>query len=336
MTAQLRNALTAGEADTPPGVDLIAVRRRAGRIRRRRIGVAAGTAAALTVIAVAVPFALVRPDRAPVATPAVPVPACPVDPPDGSPNSGPGLDRALVPMTPVAAAICTYKAGLTGMSPLTATEAQAIVARLDAPPVSTEPLGSCGLALTPARPPFEMRVVGEGRIVTLRFGCQPGGRRTVDNGVIVKPADPAFVAHLTDRAVRESTCPGTPPRDADVRTQPVGPTLLPAATYRLVLCAYAEGKRLLRRYAPPDDTVALLAADARSAVAALNSAPLPRSYLACSLVGGSRQLVIIAIAPDKVQRAVATLDCGTIQVGSRTVQDRNLVRDLYGLATEEP
>jgi len=329
----LRNALAAGEADTPPGVDLIAVRRRAGRIRRRRIGVTAGTAAALTAVAVAVPFALVRPDRAPVATPSVPVPACPVDPPDDPLNSGPGLDRALVPMAPVAAAICTYKAGLTGMSPLTGTEAQAIVARLDAPPVSTEPLGSCGLALTPARPPFQMRVVGEGRTVTLRFGCQSGGRRTVDNGVIVKPADPAFVAHLTDRAVRASTCAGTPPRDAEVRTQPVGPAHLPAGTSRLVLCAYAGNKRLLGRSTPPDEAVALLGADARSAVAALDSAPLRRSGLACGLAGGSRQLVIIAVAPDQVQRAVAALECGTIRVGSRTVQDRNLVRDLYERAT---
>lgn len=314
----LHDVLAAGEADTPAGFDLAAVRHRAGRIRRRRrIGVAAGMTAALAVAAaVAVPAAL-RTDPAPVATPGAPTAPCPQQYPVDPPATGPGLDQALVPMTPSAAAVCAYDTSrrLRSVAVLTAAEAAGVVARLDAPAIAAAS-ASCGRpAGGPA--PAVLQVAGAGgRSVTLRLNCV-----VVDNGVIAKKVDPGFVAELTGRADRAAACDAEgPDRTAG---PPAGATLLSPGTRRLVLCAYRGGKQT--------GAAALLDADAVTTVGRIDAAPAAPP---CPAAGNGRTILLLAVTPTGVERAVADVDdCGVITAGGRTVDGLGLVPDLYDRAT---
>jgi hypothetical protein len=317
MTANLRDALAAGEEHTPAGVDLRAVRRRATRIRRRRVGVTAGAAAVLTALAVVVPFALRGDPSAPTARPATPVASCPDRAPVGPPNSGPRLDTALVPMPTVAAAVCTFQADgrLGSVFQLGPAEAEATVARLEAPPaVAGAPGGPCpdpGIAV----PSFALRVAGADRSVLLRFGCA-----SVDNGVVVKPVvDTSFLQELSGLATRAVACPRLP-GGVPVTLAPV-PALLPGATRRLVVCAYTNGSRFEGQTTLEGDA-------ARTVVDRLNAAPALVPGAACPRQKAA--LVLLPVTPDGVGRAdLGPYDCGRFRAGLRTAQDPELASELY-------
>jgi hypothetical protein len=127
----LRDALSAGEADTPAGIDLAAVHRRATRLRRRRTALTAGAVAVLAAVAVTVPVLALRPDPAVTADP-VPPPvtalACPDQVPAKAPAGGTGR---LVEDTPTGGLACGYlrpEGRLGAALTLTAAEARDVVA----------------------------------------------------------------------------------------------------------------------------------------------------------------------------------------------------------------
>lgn len=199
MTDTLRAALSADE-DTPAGVDVAAVRIRAGRLRRTRYATAG--AAVITALAVLVPIATLRPDRAPTTAATPPELTCPEFLP-GAPfdGSGPG---DLLPGPPTDALICDFAHArealttgrLSGTARLSAAEAAALAARL--------------AAMAPARAdqactrefsfPFALRFAGPGWTRTLRVetdGCAP-----VSNGTVTRiaGADKDYLKRLEERA----------------------------------------------------------------------------------------------------------------------------------------
>lgn len=326
MTDTLRAALSADE-DTPAGVDVAAVRVRAGRLRRTRY--AAAGAAVVTALAVLVPVAVLRPDRVAVTAVAPAGLSCP-DRLPGAPfdGSGPG---DLLPGPATGAVLCTFadfgasgtSGPLAGVARLTAAEARVLAARLAAARPAPPPGAVCTSELSVT---FAIRFAGPAGPTTLRvetYGCAK-----VSNGTVTRLAgvDKAYLRQLVRRAAGSATCPVAPPSGPDVAKQPAGPALLPAAARRLVLCAYLDGA-LLR-------DVALQDAPAQDAIARLDAAPAEPPGEACGQPAGGRQLVLLAVAPDGVRRAVADLDaCGGIRGGTRVLRDFSLVQELYERAT---
>jgi hypothetical protein len=203
MTDTLRAALSADE-DTPAGVDVAAVRARAGRRRRTRYAVAG--AAVVTTLAVLIPIALLRPDRAaPVTGTASAELACPEFLPE-VPRDGYGAGD-LLPGPVTGALICDFaysvKVGaptgrLSGTARLSAAEATSLAARLAAAPAVTGNV-PCTLEYFPS---FALRFAGPGWATTLRI--DPYGCVLVSNGAVTRTAgaDKTYLRQLYERASR--------------------------------------------------------------------------------------------------------------------------------------
>lgn len=201
MNDALRAALSADE-ETPAGVDVGAIRTRAGHLRRTRYAVAG--AAVVTAVAVLVPVAVVQRgnDTTPTAAAAVPELTCPDRVPDGPPARQTTGD--LLPPDPVATGlVCTYadtsdrpSAGeLAGMTRLTTAEAADLASRLaGAPPFGDQP---CSRELSTT---LGVLLAGPGWSTTLRvemYGCG-----AVSNGTVTKAAFAArsYLRQLEERA----------------------------------------------------------------------------------------------------------------------------------------
>jgi hypothetical protein len=275
----LRTAL--GDKATPAGVDVRAVRRRAGR---QRGWLVAGTAVAV----LAVTFAVALPLRtteggAPPARPSPTPPAAAADCPRSYPrdlhNSGPGLAAHLVPMAIDAVVACEYHGSYLSRQPtppaafmyLTASrqlrkqDGRALVDLLEraAPrhPAGCETDGASML----------LQVTGGGRTVSLRvdpFGCgiATNGHTTRFGGPAATTSLLALLAGTPPRLA----CPATP--DADEWAAPrKGQThILPFLPDRLIMCRYGPmpGTRLT-----PDWTHELDGPDAREFVRILDAEP---------------------------------------------------------------
>jgi transposase InsO family protein len=204
MTDILRAALSADE-DTPAGVDVAAVRARAGRLRRARYAVAG--AAAVTALAVLVPVAVLQRDRATTTAAPAPVPAltCPGLLPDAPRDRSGAGDLLPGPVT--GALVCDYAYSgigpaptgrLSGTARLSATEATALAARLAAAP----PPGGNQVCTSEFALPFGLRFAGDGWTRTLRV--EPYGCAAVDNGTVTRlaAADKTYLQQLAGRARR--------------------------------------------------------------------------------------------------------------------------------------
>lgn len=322
MTA-LRDALTAGEADTPAGVDLPAIRSRAHRIRRRRVAATAGTAAALAALATAVPVLALRPDGAPTAA-APPALACPERIFTTGTPTGSGT---LLPGPPTGALVCTYGGEpgkpLTGVLRLSPTETDRLAARLEATPAAPDGDLPCTADLGRT---YALQFVDRDRATTIRvedYGCH-----TVTNGSVTRlaGAEQSYLDDLGDRASATSACPETLTDPAAVLAAPAGPTLLPPDTRRLLLCAYlGGGVRSARGPAPDFDA---LVEDPDRYVAGLNSA----GPAACDAAAGDPRLLVAAVTPSGVKQVVARPgNCPSVTDGTRTLAGGPLVQDLYDL-----
>lgn len=206
MSELLRAALSADQ-DTPAGVDVAAVRARAGRLRRTRTRYAVAGAAAVTALAVLVPVAVVQRDRAatPVASTGAPDLTCPATVP-GAPADRHVTGDLLPPGPVTGAVVCTYgsfadgpsSGRLAGTARLTASEATALAARIAAaPPLSDTQACTAELSAT-----FALRFAGPGWDATLRvetYGCG-----LISNGTATRAgwADKATLRALEERAGR--------------------------------------------------------------------------------------------------------------------------------------
>lgn len=333
MTEHLRAALS-DDRDTPAGVDVEAVRTRAGRLRRGRWAVAG--VAALTAVAIAVPVVLLRPDPAPPA-PSAPVtaagqaaPACP-DTAPAAPAAPAPATGPLVGFAPTGGLLCGYLADQTttmadgplgAVTRLTAAQARALAAVIDA---ASGPDGELGctdeLAL-----PYTLQFAGAGRLVTLRV--QPYGCGEVSDGsrVVLAAKDPAFLAVVKDLP----TYAACPPRLNDPRTvftEPAGDALLPADTVRLVVCGYVDG-------APAEEVRTARVVETREArryVTEFDASPSVDD-LACTAERGSPVILVTAVTPTGTKRVVGEVgNCRTLSDGTRSVRNEALVRSLWEL-----
>lgn len=200
MTDTLRAALSADE-DTPAGVDVAAVRVRAGRLRRTRY--AAAGAAVVTALAVLVSVVVLEAGSDAVVAAKVPELVCPDRVPGAARDSYGTGDLLPGPVT--GALICTYADSrdrpsggrLSGTARLTAAEATSLAARLAAAPPRVEQACTAELSTT-----FALQFAGPGRTTTLRvetYGCV-----LVSNGTVtrVAGADKPYLRQLEQRATR--------------------------------------------------------------------------------------------------------------------------------------
>lgn len=335
-TDELRAALGT-DADTPAGVDVGAVRDRARTLRRRRTTLLAGTAAVLTVAAIVVPAGILGrggsgPDTGPVAAPAGTTPAplaCPDALPGTPANTGEGLADRLVPFRVEDALLCSYRQPPKG----TATVLTGVLRLAPAEAASVAEQVNAGLATPPEwctadiGVPFVLRAGGGGRAVTLTL--QPYGCGEMTNGTKVLTGKTQFLRDLREKVDATSDCPRGADGDTMFAADP-GPTLLPADTTRLLLCAYRQQPR-----AGTGWDAAVEGEDARSLVRTLNSSPVVAAG-PCTAEGGSAQVVVVAVAPDRVKRVLGQLgNCRAFLDGSdRRVRNEPVVRQLLRLAQQ--
>jgi hypothetical protein len=307
-TEDLRAALADG--DTPAGIDLGPVRRRARRLRRGRIA-AAGTATALVAaLAVAVPYGLLRsPGPTPADAPAA-APSCPDQAPDQVRDRGPA-DR-LVPFAPDRVLVCGYSpvAGrLFAAGVLTASEARDVLTRLDrSPPQPTRPL-----CTSDAGPDLLLRVAGAGRTASLL--AQTYGCGTVTNGVRRLGGDKRLLSGLLT-GPSTAGCPARGASRPAAGARP-GDTLLPAAADTLLLCRYETSQPQPKE--PPTALVhasVLAGRPARELVARLNA--LPTGPPPSCPSAGSPAVLVVTAQPDATGRVTAHLTgCPWATNGSR-------------------
>jgi hypothetical protein len=310
----LRAALD--DADTPAGIDLTAVRRRAGR--QRRSAFAAAGVAAVVAAAVAVPAAVTGQFLAGPATRAA-AESCPNDFPRPLGNSGPGLAERLVPFTVDAALVCEYHVDSTDLTysvlttsrQLTPQTARALVAELE---ISRRRPDACTLEF---RPSIVLRATGSGRTVLLLFN--PAGCASVTNGVrtVMLGYDKAGVLDLLETARPLLTCPA---RADGQRPVPVGPTnrLVPFTPVRLVICSYPDpfppgsyGKPERHEIGGPQAADYLRRLDAQ-----------PTTKPRCLTTPGNHHRYLIKVLGPAGQAATLTgddFDCVSTSNGRRTV-----------------
>jgi hypothetical protein len=153
------------------------------------------------------------------------------------------------------------------------------------------------------------------------------------NGTTVLTGKTQLLRELRAEADATSQCPsGARPDAADDRySADPGPTLLPAGTTRLLLCAY-RGRE--PRTASGWDA-AVEGQDARSLVGRLNSSPVVPAG-PCSTETGRAELVVVAVAPDRVKRVLAQEgNCRAFLDGTdRWVRNQPVFRQLLGLARQ--
>lgn len=177
MTDTLRAALSADD-DTPAGIDVAAVRTRAGRLRHTRYAIAG--AAAVTALAVAVPIAAVRPGTPSVTAAAPPALICP----DRLPASqaDPHATGDLLPGPPTEAVLCTFDGSgrLSESAPLSAALTATLGRRLADLDQPTEIDVVC---TTEHASPFAIRLGGPDWTTTVRI--DPIGCPRVGNGEVM-------------------------------------------------------------------------------------------------------------------------------------------------------
>lgn len=187
-TDDLRAALA--DDSTPAGIDVGAVRRRAGRQRR---WAAAGAAAAVVAVALAValPLQTTRgsaPPLRPSITPPSPAAAdCPSYYPEDLGNSGGGLGERLVPMAVDSVLACQYILADT-LNPLPDFEVRYLTGSRQLPAQAGRTLLAAMEQAAPRHPAgcakegesVLLRVTGAGRTVWLRVGVYGCG--VVTNG----------------------------------------------------------------------------------------------------------------------------------------------------------
>jgi hypothetical protein len=318
----LRTALD--DADTPGGIDVAAVRRRAGQ--QRRTALAAVAVAAAVVAAVAVPTALLGGHRAgpaprPATPPAVAVADCPNRFPAAIHNSGPGLADRLAPFTVEGALICQYRLDQTmnpdgsraHYGPLTASQAvpaataRALVAHLDArtPGLST----GCGAS----GPSVVLQVLGPGRTVSL--GLTVSRCLYVTNGVLEKLAMAAgqeWLDLLSTTPARLS-CPDRMPTELDVR----GPTdrFVPFRPDLLIICRYLQPDRGGK--AQPPDVREVDGPAAAALVRQLDA--LSTQVMRCPLLPGPHYSYLMEVvgAPGRAILTGGDYGCSTLFNGRR-------------------
>lgn len=346
MTDQLRAALGA-DTDTPAGVDVGAVRRRARQLRRRRTTALAGTAAVLTAAAIVVPAGLLGgggsgPDTGPVAAPAgtAAIETCPDESPLVPRNTGPGLADRLVPITPDRALLCSYAgpepgtepgsgsgtALLTGVVRVTAADLRSAVTRLEAG--STEIPDLCPAIYSG---PLTALVAGDGtRTVTVLVS--PGGCATASNGTRTLSFGVGDLSGLARTAAAVSACPARLPDLATVRPATRAATLLPVGTRRLLVCAYPPGGGARRPSAGPGWDAVTDPETTRSLVTRLNALPDDTGMADCA-ADGSDDLLVVAVTPDRVTKLVGPGGaCRHLGDGTRWVRSKPVTDQLLRLA----
>ena len=337
MTEHLRAALS-DDQDTPPGVDVRAVRSRAARIRRGRWAV--GGVATLTAVAIVVPVTLLGPDPAPstaVAAPSAPVGAPPArieaTCPDAIPAPGPfapGDGKPLVAFEPTGGLLCGYvPEGAAEVGPLGAVtrlsveQARTLAARINAGP----PPGPAILCTSDAGTPYMLALTGSDRTVTLRV--DPGGCGQVGDGTrsVLVAKDPAFRRAL-DSLPTSAGCPPTLTDQRAVLTGPAGGELLPTDTTRLLLCGYREGVRTGNMPTGVDAVVSTR--DTGKYVTELNASPPADSR--CTREAGAPVVLVTAVTATATKRLVGEVgNCRALTDGTRSVRNEALVEALSDL-----
>jgi hypothetical protein len=274
----LRTALD--DTGTPAGIEVDAIRRRAGRQRGWTAG---GAAAAVVAVSLAVALPLAARRNATVPTHPVSLPGaanCPSFYPAGLDNTGPGLDDQLVPMTVDSVVACHYNVlnlsrrplpprafwWLTGSRQLPTPAARRLLATLERAAVP-RPSG----CVTDGESVL-LQVAGAGRILRLRvdpFGCglATNGHATRYAGSTATADLPALLSGTPPRL----SCPATPdqidwPAPATEQTD----HLVPFVPERLIVCRYdpLPGRRL-----DPNWVHELDGTDAAKAVRLLDQLP---------------------------------------------------------------
>jgi hypothetical protein len=315
---ELRTAL--GDADTPAGIDLDAVRARAHR-RRRTAALAAVAAVAGLAVIVTVPVVLAGP-RTPAATPPAGTGSdCPDRYPQSLRNSGPGLGDRLVPFRPDGALVCEYRAELdwspvphrplvtvlTASRVLAAADARSLLARFERG--ASHPARRCPL---PGAAPVIVQMSGSGRTVVLRV--YPDGCPEVSNGIrTTYPgiATSALLDLLYGPPAR-LTCPqGARQEPLRIDRKPSGP-LVPVRTELMLVCQYIAGQRDAVQTREYDGQAA------RDAVASLESRPLAWG-VPCPAPGQFSYLVLVRGEGPAVTLVGSNSGCHTLSSGTKSV-----------------
>ncbi|HVQ89783.1 MAG TPA: hypothetical protein VMU51_01995 [Mycobacteriales bacterium] len=247
----LRSALDDGA--TPAGIDLNAVRRRAEQQRR---WTAAGAAAAVVAVALAVALPLATtggaaPTHGATRTQSAGPPStddCPNSFPADLGNSGPGLDEQLVPMAVDSVLACEYHGAYVNRQPPPPAASQRLVASRSLPATSARTLLAtfqAGATRHPycrgaERSSILLLVTGAGRTVRLRV--DPFACGLITNGHAVRfpgPPATAILPALLAATPARLSCPAQPESQPwpDRNARPGG-HLISFVPDRLVFCRY--------------------------------------------------------------------------------------------------
>jgi hypothetical protein len=325
---------------TPAGIDIDAVRRRAGRQRRGMAAAAASVAA--VALAVTLPLATTGgATPTPGATPTQPASPpsagdCPNSFPADLGNSGPGLDGQLVPMAVDSVLACEYYGSYVNRQPPPPAAFQRLITSRSLPATAARALLTTfaqGAIRHPycagaERPSILLQVTGAGRTVRLRV--DPFACGLVTNGHAARfpgSAATADLPALLSGTAPRLSCPAQPgSQPGPGRNAPPAAHLVPFVPDRLLVCRYGPmpGANLDR-----DGSQEVDGAGAAEVVRRLDRLP-DFQYTPCPIAAGAHFQYEVVLTGRGRQATLSGSDngCSILAGATRTVDNVNWIEAL--------